>query len=66
METRITYPEPGVGQLPAIDNLWASERRLVTAFCDKEPRRLTRTAQVEAGVREVGALQNRGQSLRLG
>ena len=51
METRITYPEPGVGQLPAIANLWASERRLVTAFCDKE-----------AGVREVGALSEDGHS----
>ena len=58
-DTRITYPEPGVGQLPAIDNFWASERRLVTTICVKEPRRLTRTAQVEAGVREVGQIRRR-------
>jgi hypothetical protein len=43
-DTRTLYAEPGVGQLPTVDNFWASDCRLVTAFCDKEPRRLTRTA----------------------
>ena len=41
-----------MAQLPAIDNFCPSERRLVTVLCAKEPRRLTRTVQVEAGVRE--------------